>query len=121
MDVLLGILKDFGPWVAVVAFLLWRSVKTEDHSKRREEAMGKALDLQNRQLMGLTERIATIAEQNTEAYRSLVRVLRDRPCITVDEPNGQSAYSRQKSDPDIRAAVRPRPSLPETDRLPKTA
>ena len=114
MDTWLTLAKELGPWVAIVCFMIWQTAK-------REDRMGKALDLQNKQLMGLTERIAVIAEQNTEAYRSLVRVLRDRPCITVDEPNGQSAYKRQHSDPEIRAALRPRPSLPETDRLPKTA
>lgn len=109
MEPWLAILKEFGPWVVLVGFLVWKGVVRED---RKDKIIAE----QTRQLMQVFERVAKIAEQNTEAYKSLVRVLRDRPCITVEDPEELPTPWQTQHKPDRRV----RPSLPETDRLPMT-
>ena len=64
----LALFKEFGPWVLLVAFLVWRDWQ-------RETRMAKRIDSQ-------WDALAKLQQRSNDVLRDLTDVLRARPCLS---------------------------------------
>lgn len=90
-----ALFKDFGPWVMLVGFLVWRDWQ-------RETRMSRRIDLQ-------WDELAKLQRKSNEILRDLTDVLRARPCLaddaTVSRPHDLPQVPRVRTESHRAAAV----------------
>lgn len=68
---LASLLKEFGPWVALVGYLVWQGWQ-------REQRMAKRLDHVED---SIREHLVRVIEKNTGTMNQVLASLRSRPCL----------------------------------------
>lgn len=74
------LVKQFGPWLALVIFFVWQSWL-------RENRLGTQLDEVHK---FIRETLAGVVERNTRAMVVWTGVLKDKPCL-ADDPDALDA------------------------------
>lgn len=75
---LLELLKEHGPTLAVLIFVIWRSERRE---KDLTEAKAESDEFIRTKLVDLTSTVNTALTNNTRVNNSVVQALGARPCI----------------------------------------
>lgn len=78
------LLKDHGPWVAIVVWMVWQTAL-------REKRMAKTLDAQHAQLVKMTERTSTIIAENTAGFHRVARAIESSECVKPLPGNGNNS------------------------------
>lgn len=87
MDIV-NLVKEFGPWAMLVAYLVWQGWKREQRMARRLDHVEDSI----------REQLVKVIERNTSTMNLVLSSLRSRPCLHDHQPEPQA----QSIPPELR-------------------